>query len=225
MEAPMLSLRKPAGLWTAIAAALSVVGSLALAACSTSASLPKKAQVATTTAPVGMLASETGFTVTEATQVNSDTRALYDSAVRQLEQKQYEQGIALLLKVTQGAPSATAPYIDLGIAYGRTGDLDKAEASFRHALELNARHPIAYNELGMVYRRKGNFADARTSYEKALALVPDFHFARLNLAILCDLYLADLTCALDNYQAYQRAMPDDKQAAMWIADLRTRAGR
>jgi len=210
-------------------ATLAVAGPVALVGCAMTAPVEKKAakktDAAMQTPPVGALVSPTGFTLTDDVHVDADTHALYDNAVRQLQQKQYEQGIASLLKVTQVAPTATAPYIDLGIAYGRTGDLDKAEASFKRALELNSRHPIAYNELGMVYRRKGQFADARASYEKAIALVPDFHFARLNLAILCDLYLADLTCALDNYQAYQRAMPDDKQAAMWITDLRTRAGR
>jgi Flp pilus assembly protein TadD len=116
----------------------------------------------------------------------------------------------------------TAPYIDLGIAYGRSGDLDKGIASLRTALELNPRHPVAHNELGMLYRRKGDFAAARASYEQALAVSPAFHFARLNLAILCDLYLADLACALDNYVAYQQTVPDDANAAMWIADLRAR---
>ena len=219
----MRALNRPAGLHKPCLALLATMGLLALAACSTTTPVAKKAVVNAEAA--GPQVSETGFTLTDNVQINADTRAQYDDAVRQLEQQQYEQGIASLLKVTQSVPTATAPYIDLGIAYGRIGDLDKAEASFKRALELNPRHPIAYNELGMVHRKKGRFAEARASYEKAIALVPDFHFARLNLAILCDLYLADAACALANYEAYQRAMPDDKQAAMWIADMRTRASR
>ena len=218
----MLAHSKPARLHDTCLAVLATLGWLALVACSTATPVAKRAPVARSAEVAGPQVSETGFTLTDNVKIDADTRAQYENAVRQLEQKQYEQGIASLLKVTQTAPTAIAPYIDLGIAYGRTGDLDKAEAGFKRALEINPRHPIAYNELGMVYRRKGRFAEARASYEKAIALVPDFHFARLNLAILCDLYLADAACALDNYEAYQRAMPDDKQAAMWIADLRTR---
>jgi Flp pilus assembly protein TadD len=168
---------------------------------------------------------ESGFTITEEVQVSAETRAAFESAVRLLEQEQYDSGIALLLEVTEAAPQVTTAHIDLGIAYGRVNDLERAEASIKRALELNPRHPVAHNELGILYRRSGRFGKARKSYEKALAAYPDFHFARRNLAILCDVYLSDMECALEHYELYTQAVPDDGAAAMWKADLRNRVGR
>jgi tetratricopeptide (TPR) repeat protein len=214
--APRADFGLPAHAWRA-APGLAVA--VALVACSTTPPAPKPA------AGPQFQQDGSGFKVLEDVHVAPETRTDYDNAVHMLEQKQYDQGIALLLQVAQSAPDASAPHVDLGIAYSRSGDLDKAEASLKRALEINPRQPVASNELGMVYRRKGRFAAARASYEQALAVYPGFHFARLNLAILCDVYLADIPCALDNYVAYQQAVPDDKQAAMWIADLRARANR
>jgi Flp pilus assembly protein TadD len=199
--------------------AATLLAALVAAVCATPAMAEKRAP------RVEIQQDATGFTVTQDVRVGGDVRADYDNALRLLAQQQYAEGIALLVKVTERAPTAIAPHIDLGIAYSRSGDLDRAEASLKKALEINPDHPIANNELGMVYRKKGRFADARASYEKALAVYPSFHFAHRNLAILCDLYLMDLGCALQHYEAYSQAVPNDQEAVKWIADLRTRAGQ
>jgi Flp pilus assembly protein TadD len=205
--------------------ALLLVVAIAIAGCSSS---PTKAPAARASvqqpARIQMQQDPNGFSIIEEVNVDAAIRADYDSAIRLLEQKQYPQGIATLVKVTQAAPGVTAAHIDLGIAYSRAGDLEHAEASLLQALTLNPRHPIAHNELGMVKRRKGDFPAARASYEQALALHPTFHFAQRNLAILCDLYLADRGCALANYEAYLRSAPDDQDVVKWLADLRNRGG-
>jgi len=166
-----------------------------------------------------------GFTITEQARIGSSVRADYESALTLLEQGRHEQGVALLEAVAEQAPAFSAPRIDLGVAYHRAGELEAAERNLLLALEQNLNHPIAHNELGIVYRKTGRFAEARKSYEKALAIYPGYHFARRNLAILCDLYLADLDCALENYEAYMATIRSDDEASMWIADIRNRIGR
>ena len=211
-------MRTPNRVWLSLTLrrrALILAAASLVSACTTSG--------ATRPAP-NEVSGERGFIISERVRAGSGVRADFEQALRLLDQEQYEAGIALLVEVTGAAPRATAAHIDLGIAYGRVGDLERAEASIRKALELNPRHPVAHNELGILYRRAGRFEEARQSYEKALALYPDFHFARRNLAILCDLYLSDPRCALEHYELYANAAPDDESAAMWIADLRNRIG-
>jgi Flp pilus assembly protein TadD len=197
-------------------AVLVLAAPLALAGCLASA--PQRP------APVEVQ-DESGFMITEEVRVSAEVRADFDRAMELLEQERYAPGIALLVKVTERAPEVTAAHIDLGIAYRESGDLEKAEASIRRALELNPRHPVAHNEMGMLCRRTGRFKAARMHYEQALAVHPGFHYARRNLAVLCDVYLADLQCALENYELYAKAVPDDEEATMWIADLRNRVGQ
>ena len=174
---------------------------------------------------VEIVPDATGFTITQDIRVSSEVRADYDRALQLLVREDSAPGISMLVKVTENEPSAIAPHIDLGIAYARAGELDRAEESLGKALAINPDHPVANNELGIVLRRMGRFAEARAAYEKALAISPGFHFAHRNLAILCDLYLMDMGCALAHYEAYSQAVPDDKDAVKWIADLKSRTGR
>jgi Flp pilus assembly protein TadD len=166
-----------------------------------------------------------GFTITEEVQVPESIRVKYYEALRYLRDGNLQQGIAVLKQVTDAAPTVTAPKIDLGVAYHRLGDLEMAEEYLLQALELNSNHPVALNELGIVYRETGRFTKAKQQYEAAIAVYPGYHHASRNLAILCDLYLGDLSCALKQYEAYMATVSADPEVKMWVTDLRNRMAK
>jgi Flp pilus assembly protein TadD len=68
---------------------------------------------------------ERGLTITDHAWVGSGARGDFQRAVGLLEQQQYDAAIPVLVKVTEAAPKLTTPYIDLGIAYSRVGDLER----------------------------------------------------------------------------------------------------
>jgi len=152
-------------------------------------------------------------------------RSDFDRAVVMLNDQQYAPAIALLEKVIEQAPGVTAPYIDVAIAYQRIGKLERAEEHLKAALSLVPDHPVACNEYGLLYRKTGRFAEARAIYEKAIVRFPEYYPVHRNLGILCELYLNDLACALEHYEIYSEARPEDKQVKLWVADLRSRLGR
>jgi tetratricopeptide (TPR) repeat protein len=175
--------------------------------------------------PVNETGSTDSAPLRASESVDPDVRDEFNAAMKFLNAENYDKGIELLTRLTARAKTNTAPYINLAIAYQRTGNLAAAEENLKLALELNPDHPVANNEYGLLYRRTGRFAEARKSYERVLEKSPSFLPARKNLAIVCDLYLKDMECALKNYQLYSQAAPDDKSAQIWIADLQTRLGR
>jgi Flp pilus assembly protein TadD len=165
------------------------------------------------------------FVIRDDVDVRPGVQADFDKAVMLLQKEEYERGIRLLNRVVERSEKSITPYINLGIAYRKTGDIKRAEESLNKALKLNPVHPAANNEMGMVYRKTGRFSEARRTYERVLERFPNFYPARKNLGILCDLYINDLRCAMANYEIYNKADPGDKSVVMWIADLRKRMGK
>ncbi len=160
--------------------------------------------------------------IKEGVRIPGSVRADYDQAMRHLAGGEQAAGITLLESIVAEAPQLTAPHVDLGVAYLNAGRLADAEARLQHALMLTPDHPVAANELGLVYRRTGRLALARQSFERALETFPNYHVAQKNLGVLCDVFLTDLNCAYDNYTAYQRAFPDEREIQLWIMDVEQR---
>ena len=165
-----------------------------------------------------------GFIITEVPEIDEASRRDFDKAVVMLNKQEYDRAIDLLERVLEKSPGITAPHINIAIAYQRRGEPEHAEEHLKTALEIFPEHPAACNEYGLLYRKTGRFAEAREIYEKAVARFPDYYPVHRNLGILCDLYLNDPECALEHYEIYSKAIPEDRQVKLWIADLRARFG-
>lgn len=156
--------------------------------------------------------------------IDADVENDFNKAVELLRKEQYQQAITVLDTVIEREQRLPAPYVNIAMAYNKLGDVTKAEENFINALKLDIGHPTANNELGLLYRKAGKFNAARTAYQNAIKEHSDYLPAKRNLGVLCDLYLHDYKCALEQYEDYLELQPDDKTVAIWVSDVKQRIG-
>ena len=157
--------------------------------------------------------------------VDSDVETDFNRAVTLMNENKYAEAVELLNKVVQREQRLPAPFVNLAIAQNKLGDKKGAEKNLIKALKLDIGHPVANNELGLLYRKAGKFNAARTAYQNAIKEHPDYLPAKRNLGVLCDLYLHDFDCALEQFEDYLELAPDDKDVVIWVADVKRRVGK
>ncbi len=157
--------------------------------------------------------------------IDPDVELDFKSAIVLMQQEKYVQAIPVLNAVIEREKRLPAPYVNVAIAHNKLGDVKAAEENLISALKLDIGHPVANNELGLLYRKKGRFRAARTAYENAIKEHPEYLPAIKNLGVLCDLYMHDFDCALQQFEDYLELKPDDKTAAIWVADVKRRLNK
>ncbi len=163
-----------------------------------------------------------GVAVAEAHKLNLLERNEFLRAVELLKAGQAEPALPLLERLSQSENVVTAVYIDLAKAYQLTEQKEKAEEALKKAIKLIPGHPLVSHEYGLLLRRAGRFEEARSLYQEALSYYPDYLPIRKNLGILCDIYLNDQDCALEQFTYYSQALPDDEQVKLWVSELQLR---
>ena len=203
---------------------LPLYAALLLSACATTGTNRQAVNPACSSAFEGQNDCErkTVIKITQRIGVDTEIREEFNKAISLLNDEKYPEAIRLLKGITGKTSKFTAPYINLGIAYARTGEMGKAEESLKKALEINAKHPAANNELGIVYRKTGQYKKAREHYQITVNAYPEFLPARKNLGVLCDIYMQDLECALKQYEEYLKRRPNDEKVKIWVADVKSR---
>ena len=154
--------------------------------------------------------------------IDSDVELDFKNAIVLMQQGNDAQAVTVLKSVIEREQRLPAPFVNIAIAYNKLGDIKAAEENLIKALKLDIGHPIANNELGLLYRKAGKFNAARTAYQNAINEHPDYLVAKRNLGILCDLYIHDFNCALEQFEDYLDLKPDDKTVAIWVADVKRR---
>lgn len=157
--------------------------------------------------------------------IDSDIEDDFNAALMHLKSAEYDKAIAILEKIIEEEKRVPAPFINLGMAYDKKGDSKQAEKYLLDAVGVDLSHPVANNQLGLFYRKLGRFDEAKKAYTNALTNYPDYLPVVKNLGILCDLYMRDLPCAMQQFEHYLSLQPDDKTMKIWIADLSRRMGK
>lgn len=155
-------------------------------------------------------------------EIDSDVEDDFNSALSHLKSEEYDEAILLLEKIIAEEDRVPAPFINLGMAYNKKGDSENAEKYLLKAVNIELTHPVANNQLGLLYRKKGRFNDAKKAYTNALTEHPDYLPVVKNLGILCELYIRDFPCALQQYEHYLNLEPENKTMKIWVSDLSRR---
>jgi tetratricopeptide (TPR) repeat protein len=87
----------------------------------------------------------------------------------------------ILRRQPAGSAAALSAINLLGLIRQDVGDLDGAEAQYRHAIEIDSNFAVAHMNLGNVQHERGDFDAAIASQRRAIALDPNYARAYANL--------------------------------------------
>ena len=154
-------------------------------------------------------------------RISKKTASAYNTALKHMRAKNYDTAILEMQKVAKMDERISGPWVNIGVAHKELDDMAKARAAFEKALKINPNNPYALNQLAILNREDGKFEEAEQLYMRALSAYPDYKNAHLNLAILCDVYLRKIDCALGHYQEYLNLSGgQDKQVIAWMSQLK-----
>jgi Flp pilus assembly protein TadD len=150
----------------------------------------------------------------------------YHRAINDLKAGRDDDALSRFKAMSESHPDFAASYINIGLIEIQRDDLHTAETALLRAATLAPQQPEVYNGLGIIYRRTGRFKEAESAYLKALQFAPDYANAHLNIGILYDIYLNNLSAALDHYQRYQAISGGNNTVVKkWIIDVKQRLAK
>ena len=96
--------------------------------------------------------------------------ALYLDAIRATITRDFPVAIASYTKLVKLKPDEAQTYLDLGRAFEKNDDIDKAIENFNLAVQHDSQYAASYLHLGILYGRKEDLSNANAAFDKAYSL-------------------------------------------------------
>src|SRR5882724_6741848 len=137
-----------------------------------------------------------------------DPSGLHFLGLLRTHQGRNEEAVKLMTAALESDPGYVDAWSNLGVAYFKERDLERAEFCARRAIEIAPEFANAWANLGMTLRARNACEEALVAWGRALDLQPGMHNIAISYGHL--LYRLDrLPEALEFYSRWQTSAPDD----------------
>jgi tetratricopeptide (TPR) repeat protein/tRNA A-37 threonylcarbamoyl transferase component Bud32 len=93
--------------------------------------------------------------------------ALYLDAITATVRRDFSRAVSAYGEIVRLEPNQSYAYVDLGRAYDKNNQLDKAIENFLLAANKDPQNATAFLQLGVLYGRKQKFPEANAAFDKA----------------------------------------------------------
>ncbi len=201
-----------------------LLSSILLSSCSTIADKTQSGSQATTGQSGGQPEhSFQGVDPMGDIQINAEIKKVYKEVAKLNQSKKYTVAINLLDGMQKKYPQLSGPDYQKARIYLNQGKLQRALESIELSLKNNQRNYYSLNLKGIILKESGQFEQSKKVYLNAIKVYPPYPNSHLNLGVLADIYMGDLSLALVQYREYMRLVDNkDKMVANWILELERR---
>lgn len=183
---------------------ITVISLLVLSACAHDASRPSEPKPET----------EQPRTISESDRVE------YQNAINALNNNQLAKAQRLFSQFIHNKPGLAGAYANLALIHFKKNEFDKSLVQVNKALALNADKAQALNLRAKLFVHDGKIHKAKDDYLKAIKLKPEYINAHYNLALLYDVYLQEITLAIEHYKIYLSLLKEpDTNTEAWVEHL------
>jgi protein O-mannosyl-transferase len=145
--------------------------------------------------------------------------ALRDRAKEQKNEEVYrdymQQAINEFEKCVSILPTYVEGYEELGLAWHRMGNPDKALQYYERAMQLNSKKPATYSNMGIIFFERKDYDRALELDKKAVSLDPNFENGYLNIGSIHGLQ-GDYGQAIENFEKVIGINPTNAKAYYYL---------